>query len=53
MKWIHFLKSMVLPIIKLHHYGPKQMGKLSDRVIKKAIECDVNEGCNWKLELDT
>ena len=28
-KWYHFLKSMILPIIKLHRYGPKQMGKLS------------------------
>ena len=29
MKWNLFLKSMVLPIIELHRYGLKQMGKLS------------------------
>ena len=32
MKWNNFLKSMVLPIIELYCYGPKQMGKLSKSI---------------------
>ena len=30
MKWNLFLKSVVLPILELQRYGPKQMGKLSE-----------------------
>ena len=32
MKWNLFLKSMVLPILELHHYGPRRMGKLSELI---------------------
>ena len=32
MKWNLFLKSMVLPIIELHCYSPKQMGKFSELI---------------------
>ena len=32
MKWNHFLKSMVLPIIEPHRYDPKQIRKLSELI---------------------
>ena len=32
MKWSPFLKSMVLPILELHRYEPRQMGKLSELI---------------------
>ena len=38
------LKSMVLPLIKLHRYDPKQAGKLREVIAL---------GRNWKHELDT
>ena len=32
MKWNPFLKLMVLPILELHLYGPKRMGRLSELI---------------------
>ena len=33
MKWNHFLKSMVLIIIELHRYDPKQMSRLRELMV--------------------
>ena len=32
MKWNLFIKSKVLPILELHHYDPRRMGKLSELI---------------------
>ena len=32
MKGNLFLKSMVLPILERHHYGPSRIGKLSELI---------------------
>ena len=54
-----------LPILKLHRYGitrtrttslwPQTNGQVEriNRVIKKTIQATINEGRNWKHELDT
>ena len=54
MKWNHFFKSMVLPIIKLHR-EPQVNGQVEqlNHPIKKAIQSAVSKGRNWKHDLDT
>ena len=52
-KWNHFLKSMVLPIIKLHYYGPKQMSRLINLIVllrklyKPLLTKDIIGNMNW------
>ena len=53
LKILNFLKSMVLPIIDLHRYDPKQIGKLSQliallrKLYNMLLTKDVIGNMNW------